>query len=107
MPVYGYLCADCGPFEATRPIAQATRPQPCPECGRRAARELASPHVRTSWASVRYMAEARNEKSANEPPVEHRLKGTTAHHHHHGRHKHAPHSYETSRHGHRPWMIGH
>ncbi|MGH3263516.1 MAG: FmdB family zinc ribbon protein [Trebonia sp.] len=107
MPVYGYLCDGCGPFQASRPIAEAAVPQPCPDCGHPSARELARPHVRTSGASVRYIAEARNEKSANEPATEHRLKGTTGHHHQHGRQAHAAHGYAHGGQEHRPWMIGH
>lgn len=103
MPIYAYACASCGAFQASRPIAEAAAPQPCPHCERPAARELASPHIRTTGAAIRYMAEARNEKSANEPVTEHRLKGTTAHHHEHSRHNHGTHV----PHSHRPWMIGH
>jgi putative FmdB family regulatory protein len=102
MPAYEYVCANCGSFEVSRPIAEAAAPQACPDCGQPAPRALASPHVRASRAGTRYMAEARNEKSANEPMVEHRLKGTTGHHHAHvGRAQ--GHVYPSQR----PWMIGH
>lgn len=33
MPTYDYGCARCGPFSASRPMAQFADPQPCPECG--------------------------------------------------------------------------
>ncbi|HJS87967.1 MAG TPA: zinc ribbon domain-containing protein [Acetobacteraceae bacterium] len=94
MPTYEYICRVCGDFAALRPIAEASAPHPCPKCGELAPRALASPHVRTSWAAIRYVAEARNEKSAHEPATEYRLKSTAGAH----------------RHGHvhqRPWMIGH
>lgn len=42
MPVYEYSCSTCGPFEATRPIAEFDRPVPCPGCGTNAPRELLS-----------------------------------------------------------------
>jgi putative FmdB family regulatory protein len=42
MPVYEYSCPTCGPFEATRPIAEFDRPVPCPGCGAEAPRELLS-----------------------------------------------------------------
>lgn len=105
MPSYEYVCADCGGFEASRPIAEAAVPVECPACERPAPRALASPHVRTGWAGIRYIAEARNEKSGHEPMTEHRLKGTT------GKHREA-HSHAHHGHGHkhgnqRPWMIGH
>ena len=103
MPSYGYVCDLCGEFEASRPVAQAAAPHPCPECGEPAPRALASPHVRTAWAGVRYIAESRNEKSAHEPMTEHRLRSATNAGHHH---KHGGHAQGHAR-GHRPWMIGH
>ena len=102
MPAYEYICADCGGFEASRPIAEAAASQDCPECDSPAPRALASPHVRTGRAKIRYIAESRNEKSAHEPAVEHRLVGTTAAHQAHAKHKH-DHGHKN----HRPWMIGH
>lgn len=33
MPTYDYGCDRCGPFSASRPMAQFADPQPCPECG--------------------------------------------------------------------------
>jgi putative FmdB family regulatory protein len=101
MPIYVYVCGDCGEFQATRPIVESAAPGACPTCGQPAPRGLASPHFRSARAAVRYMAEARNEKSANEPMTEHRLKGTTGHQHAHGRHA------DAARRDHRPWMIGH
>lgn len=32
MPTYEYLCADCGPFTAFKPISQYKDPEPCPAC---------------------------------------------------------------------------
>lgn len=32
MPNYDYLCPDCGPFSAFKPIAQYQDPQDCPTC---------------------------------------------------------------------------
>ena len=87
MPAYEYACGDCGEFQTSRPVAEAAMPQACPECGELAPRALARPHVRTAGAAIRYVAESRNERSANEPPTEHRFKGTTG--------------------PQRPWMIGH
>jgi putative FmdB family regulatory protein len=105
MPAYGYDCDSCGPFEASRPIAEAGAPHGCPECGELAPRVLARPHVRTSWAGIRYIAEARNEKSAHEPMTEHRLKGTTEKHRQAHTHAHHGHGHTHGRT--RPWMIGH
>jgi putative FmdB family regulatory protein len=32
MPVYEYLCDDCGPFTDVRPMAECDTPQDCPQC---------------------------------------------------------------------------
>ncbi len=32
MPVYEYLCNDCGPFTDMRPMAECDAPQDCPQC---------------------------------------------------------------------------
>ena len=32
MPVYEYLCDDCGPFTDMRPMAECDAPQDCPRC---------------------------------------------------------------------------
>jgi putative FmdB family regulatory protein len=40
MPTYEYECADCGPFNEVRPIAEFDRPQPCPDCAEPAPRLL-------------------------------------------------------------------
>jgi putative FmdB family regulatory protein len=40
MPVYDYLCADCGPFTDMRPMAECELPSGCPDCGSEAPRAL-------------------------------------------------------------------
>ena len=37
MPVYEYLCNDCGPFTDMRPMAECDDPQDCPQCESRIA----------------------------------------------------------------------
>jgi len=32
MPVYEYLCDDCGPFTDMRPMSECDDPQICPKC---------------------------------------------------------------------------
>ncbi|WP_307756272.1 FmdB family zinc ribbon protein, partial [uncultured Bradyrhizobium sp.] len=32
MPIYEYLCNDCGPFTDMRPMAECDLPQDCPQC---------------------------------------------------------------------------
>jgi putative FmdB family regulatory protein len=69
MPVYEYLCDDCGPFTQMRPMAQYDKAQKCPECGRRAPRAiLTAPHF-SAMAADRRQAHATNERSANEPKL--------------------------------------
>ena len=30
--LYPYICDSCGPFEVVKPMSEASRPEPCPEC---------------------------------------------------------------------------
>ena len=40
MPVYEYLCNDCGPFTDMRPMAECDDPQDCPHCATQAPRVI-------------------------------------------------------------------
>ncbi len=42
MPVYEFLCADCGPFEQRREMEKTGEPMECPVCGRIATRIYSS-----------------------------------------------------------------
>jgi len=53
MPVYEYLCNDCGPFTDMRPMAECDAPQDCPQC--------------TGMPAAARKAHATNERSANAP----------------------------------------
>lgn len=67
MPVYEYLCDDCGPFTNMRPMAECDEPDDCPACGTRAPRViLTAPHFSCMPASAR-KAHATNERSAHAP----------------------------------------
>ena len=67
MPVYEYLCDDCGPFTAIRPMAECELPHECPDCAVSARRVLlTAPHCSSVSADVR-RAHATNERSANAP----------------------------------------
>lgn len=104
MPLYDYVCDECGPFRAWQPMARATRPTLCPACGEPGERALSAPHLRCAAAVIRYRAEAHNEKSAHEPMVVRHLKGGHGHAEktHHGHHHHRPPKRRK-----RPWMVGH
>jgi putative FmdB family regulatory protein len=67
MPVYEYLCSACGPFTEIRPMAEYDKPQPCPECQRKAPRVLlTAPRFSTMSVELR-TAHATNERSAAAP----------------------------------------
>jgi putative FmdB family regulatory protein len=61
MPVYDYLCADCGPFTDMRPMAESDDPQSCPNC------EESSPRAWFTAPRLACMpAESRRAHSVNE-----------------------------------------
>lgn len=66
MPLYDYLCPDCGPFDATRSISQRHAAH-CPECGLEAPLALLNaPHVSGLSAGQR-QAHAINERAQHAP----------------------------------------
>jgi len=67
MPVYDYLCDECGPFSAVRPMAEYQAPAPCVACGAPAARALLSVPNVSAMAAGQRRAAAVNERSANAP----------------------------------------
>ena len=68
MPLYDYLCDDCGPFSAWAPMGEAAAPCPCPSCRGRGERQLATPHLGLMHRSLR-KAMDRAERSSDEPKV--------------------------------------
>jgi putative FmdB family regulatory protein len=67
VPVYEYLCNDCGPFTEMRPMSEYDMPQDCPHCAISAPRAiLTAPHFSCMPASTR-KSHAINERSANAP----------------------------------------
>ena len=68
MPVYEYLCEDCGPFTAMRPMAQYEKLCDCPECDQAAPRVLlTAPRSMTGMSTETRLAHATNEKSSHAP----------------------------------------
>jgi putative FmdB family regulatory protein len=67
MPVYEYLCQDCGPFIAIRPMAEFDQPQPCGECGVTAPRALLTAPAVSGMDAGQRRAAAVNERSAHAP----------------------------------------
>ncbi len=108
MPIYGYLCATCGPFEERRPMSEFAVAAPCAMCRVPAPRLPAAPGLNLMSSNNR-IAETRNEKSAHQPDVVHRMRANDGHSHAPGqkqqhqsrKHAHAPRASP------RPWMLGH
>ncbi len=67
MPIYEYLCADCGPFTETRPMAECELPLDCPHCGEAAPRAYLIAPDMSGLSAQRRLAYATNERSAHAP----------------------------------------
>ena len=105
MPIYDYLCPTCGPFEERRPMIESKASATCANCRAAAPRMPAAPRLNLMSSNNR-IAETRNEKSAHEPGVVHRMAGHDAHAR--GKHAHHAHAGGHGRHpSPRPWMLGH
>jgi putative FmdB family regulatory protein len=85
MPLYEFECRACGPFEASRPIAQASSPLRCPTCRRPAPRILSAVAIGSGIRAPAGSEPRRMVKRAPREPVAPR--------------PHASHG--------RPWMMGH
>ncbi len=67
MPLYDYMCPNCGPVSAFRPVSEYDLPIVCPHCKSEASRVLLyAPHI-TALSANMLDAHARNEKSCHEP----------------------------------------
>jgi putative FmdB family regulatory protein len=95
VPVYEFLCDDCGSFEQRRSFAAAGEPMACPSCGHEARRVYSMPNTRRMPAALSGAMD-RSEKSAHEPKViERPARGQRS-------------SGKALRHSHgRPWTLGH
>lgn len=67
MPLYDYLCTDCGPFEALAPMDRYTEPCDCPDCGSAAPRALLSAPRLAVMDGARRQAFETNERSRHAP----------------------------------------
>ena len=68
MALYAFECAACGPFDVSRPMAEAGAPAACPACGAAGRRVFTSPGLARMPRGLR-RARDREEKSAHEPEV--------------------------------------
>jgi putative FmdB family regulatory protein len=69
MPLYDYLCRDCGEFVASRKMAEASAAAPCPTCGQPGARILSPTATIGSTGRRRGSPEPRLVASTREPPT--------------------------------------
>jgi len=67
MPVYEYLCNDCGPFTDMRPMAECDLSQACPQCEAQSPRVILTAPKFLSMSSDQRKAHATNERSSNAP----------------------------------------
>jgi len=67
MPAYDYACPSCGPFTASRPMAEYDLPFACPACGADAPRAILGAPFFSGMDGARRAAFAVNERSASSP----------------------------------------
>lgn len=67
MPVYEYLCNDCGPFTDMRPMSECDDPQDCPRCESESPRVILTAPAFFCMPSDKRKAHATNERSAHAP----------------------------------------
>ena len=67
MPVYEYLCNECGPFTDMRPMSECDAPQDCPRCETSAPRVILTAPNFFCMPSDKRKAIAVNERSAHAP----------------------------------------
>ncbi len=77
MPVYDYLCPQCGPFTEMRPMSESDRPRACPACGDKAPRAFLTAPYLAAMTAERRRAHATNERNAAAPRT---LSGSQAAH---------------------------
>jgi putative FmdB family regulatory protein len=76
MPVYDYLCEQCGPFTDMRPMAECDEPKDCPRCGGEAPRAFLTAPYFAAMSSERRSAHATNERSAHAPATLSQMKSS-------------------------------
>ena len=67
MPVYEYLCRDCGVFEEMAPMNRFADPCDCPDCGASAPRVMISVPRLSVVSSAKRHAHETNERAADSP----------------------------------------
>src|SRR5690348_10393234 len=67
MPVYEYLCDDCGAFTDMRPMAECDLPLACPQCETESPRVILTAPNFFCMPSDKRKAHVTNERSAHAP----------------------------------------
>ncbi|MBR0899200.1 zinc ribbon domain-containing protein [Bradyrhizobium tropiciagri] len=67
MPVYDYLCSECGPFTDMRPMVECELPQVCPQCEATSPRVILTAPAFFCMPSSKRKAHATNEQSRHAP----------------------------------------
>lgn len=67
MPVYEYLCHECGPFTDVRPMAECDDPHACPRCETMAPRVILTAPSFFCMSPETRKAHAVNERSSHAP----------------------------------------
>ncbi|WP_424969674.1 FmdB family zinc ribbon protein [Dinoroseobacter sp. S76] len=67
MPVYDYLCEECGPFTALNSIANYKEPCDCPSCEAESPRVMLNVPRLAMMSNASRTAHATNERSADSP----------------------------------------
>jgi putative FmdB family regulatory protein len=68
MPTYGYDCARCGAFDLVRPMAEASAPAACPQCGEPGRRTWGAPGLSAVDPALRRALDA-DARRADTPDV--------------------------------------
>ncbi|MGP0059766.1 MAG: FmdB family zinc ribbon protein [Beijerinckiaceae bacterium] len=69
MPVYDYVCVDCGPFSELKPMSAWSDPCGCPLCGQSCERAILRAPFIAGMDPTKRTAFAVNERSAHEPQL--------------------------------------
>jgi putative FmdB family regulatory protein len=67
MPIYDYLCGECGPFSESKPMSAFKDPCDCPVCGQSSERAILQAPFIAGMDSTKRKSISVNERSANEP----------------------------------------
>jgi putative FmdB family regulatory protein len=67
MPVYDYLCTDCGPFSELKPMSAFSDPCGCPACGQSSERAILRAPFIAGMDATKRTSIAVNERSSHEP----------------------------------------